>query len=145
MARRESRGLMVLVVTLAALISGGIIAYKNPDSWHGLAMLIIGFVGCYLCYKRWKIATEATAAVKEAIEKKDEETRLNIAMWLMVAFCIVAFLEVVAIGVDLILNASIGGDLGHTIIHYAVIVGGIFAALWLGFMLFLHDILCCNK
>ena len=135
MTRRESRGLMVLVVTLAALISGGIIAYKNPDSWHGLAMLVIGFVGCYLCYKRWKIATESTAAVKEAIEKKDEETRLNIAMWLMVAFCIVAFLEVVAIGVDLILNASIGGDLGHTIIHYAVIVGGIFAALWLA--------LCC--
>lgn len=145
MTRRESRGLMVLVVTLAALISGGIIAYKNPDSWHGLAMLVIGCVGCYLCYKRWKIATEATAAMKEAIEKKDEETRLNIAMCLMVAFCIVAFLEVVAIGVDLILNASIGGDLGHTIIHYAVIVGGIFAALWLGFMLFLHDILCCNK
>lgn len=54
----------------------------------------------------------------------------------MVAFCIAAFLEVVAVGVGLILNASIGGELGHTIIHYAVLVGGIFAALWLGFMLF---------
>lgn len=127
---------MVLVITLVALISGGIIAYKNPDSWHGLAMLVIGFVGCYLCYKRWKIATEATAAEKEAIEKQDEETRLSIAMWLMVAFCIAAFLEVVAVGVGLILNASIGGELGHTIIHYSVIIGGIFAALWLGFMLF---------
>ena len=136
MTRRESRGIMVLVVALVALISGGIIAYKNPDSWHGLAMLGIGFVGCYLCYKRWKIATEATAAEKDAIENHDEESRLNIAMWLMVAFCIVAFLEVVAIGVGLILNASIGGNLGHMIIHYAVIVGGIFAALWLGFMLF---------
>ena len=136
MTRRESRGLVVLVITLVALISGGIIAYKNPDSWHGLAMLIIGFVGCYLCYKRWKTATEATAAEKEAIEKQDEENRLNIAMWLMVAFCIAAFLEVVAVGVGLVLNASIGGELGHTIIHYAVIVGGIFAALWLGFMLF---------
>ena len=136
MTRRESRGLVVLVITLVALISGGIIAYKNPDSWHGLAMLVIGFVGCYLCYKRWKIATEATAAEKEAIEKADEENRLNIAMWLMVAFCIAAFLEVVAVGVGLVLNASIGGELGHTIIHYAVIIGGIFAALWLGFMLF---------
>ena len=136
MTRRESRGLLVLVITLVALISGGIIAYKNPDSWHGLAMLIIGFVGCYLCYKRWKIATEATAAEKEVIEKEDEETRLNIAMWLMVAFVIAAFLEVVAVGVGLILNASIGGELGHTIILYAVIIGGIFAAIWLGFMLF---------
>ncbi len=136
MTRRESRGLLVLVITLVALISGGIIAYKNPDSWHGLATLIIGFVGCYLCYKRWKIATEASAAEKEAIEKQDEETRLNIAMWLMVAFCIAVFLEVVAVGVGLVLNASIGGELGHTIIHYAVIIGGIFAALWLGFMLF---------
>lgn len=99
-------------------------------------MLVIGFVGCYLCYKRWKIATEATADEKEAIEKQDEESRLNIAMWLMVAFCIAAFLEVVAVGVGLVLNASIGGELGHTIIHYAVIIGGIFAALWLGFMLF---------
>ena len=136
MTRRESRGLVVLVITLVALISGGIIAYKNPDSWHGLAMLVIGFVGCYICYKRWKIATEATAAEKEAIEKQDEEARLSIAMWLMVAFCIAAFLEVVAVGVGLILNASIGGELGHTIIHYSVIIGGIFAALWLGFMLF---------
>lgn len=136
MTRRESRGLVVFVITLVALISGGIIVYKNPDSWHGLAMLVIGFVGCYLCYKRWKIATEASAAEKEAIEKQDEETRLNIAMWLMVAFCIAAFLEVVAVGVGLVLNASLGGELGHTIIHYAVIIGGIFAALWLGFMLF---------
>ena len=58
------------------------------------------------------------------------------ALWLMVAFCVVAFLEVVAVGVGLILNASIGGELGHTIIHYAVLIGGVFAALWLGFMLF---------
>lgn len=136
MTRRESRGLLILVITLIALTSGGIIAYKNPDLWHGLAMLVIGFVGCYLCYKRWKIAQEATQEEKDAIEKQDEKTRLNIAMWLMVAFCIAAFLEVVAIGVGLILNASIGGEMGFTIIHYAVIIGGVFAALWLGFMLF---------
>lgn len=136
MTRRESRGLVVLVITLVALISGGIIAYKNPDSWHGLALLVIGLIGCYLCYKRWKIATEATPEEKEAIEKEDEETRSNIGMWLMVACFIAIFLEIVAIGVGLILNASIGGELGHTIIHYAVIIGGIFAALWLGFMLF---------
>ena len=136
MTRRGSRGLMVLIITLVALISGGIIAYKNPDSWHGLAMLVIGFVGCYLLYKRLKIATEATPEQKEAIEKEDEETRQNIAMWLMMAFFIAAILEIIAIGVGLILNASIGGELGHTIIHYAVIIGGIFAALWLGFMLF---------
>ena len=48
MTRRESRGLLVLVITLIALISGGILAYKDPDSWHGLALLIIGFIGCYL-------------------------------------------------------------------------------------------------
>ena len=136
MTRRESRGLVVLIITLVALISGGITAYKDPDSWHGLALLAIGMVGCYLCYKRWKIATEATEEEKEAIEHQDEQTRINIAMWLMVEFCIAAFLEVVAVGVGLILNASIGGELGHTIIHYAVLVGGIFAALWLGFMLF---------
>lgn len=136
MTRRESRGLLVLVITLVALISGGIIAYKNPDSWHGLAMLVIGFIGCYLCYKRWKLNKQSTATEKEAIEKKDEETRINIAMWLMVAFCIAAFLEVVAVGVGLILNASIGGELGNTIIHYAVIVGGIIGTLWLGFILF---------
>lgn len=32
MTRRESRGLVVLVITLVALISGGIIAYKNPGA-----------------------------------------------------------------------------------------------------------------
>ena len=135
MTRRESRGLLVLVITLVALISGGILAYKNPDSWHGLAMLIIGVVGCYLCYKRWQIATKTTQAEKDEIEKEDEENRTNIAMWLMVLFVVVAFLEVVAVGVGLILNASMGGELGHTIIHYAVIIGGIVAGL-LGFMLF---------
>lgn len=136
MTRRESRGWLVLIITLIALISGGILAYKNPDSWHGLAMLVIGFVGCYLCYKRWQIATKATPAEKQEIEKQDEENRQNIGMWLMVLFCVAAFLEIVAVGVGLILNASIGGELGHTIIHYAVIVGGIFAGLFLGFLLF---------
>lgn len=55
-------------------------------------------------------------------------------MWLMVAFVIAAFLEVVAVG--LILNASMGGELGHTIIQYAVYVGGAVAAVFLGFLLF---------
>lgn len=136
MTRRESRGWLVLFVTLIALISGGILAYKNPDSWHGLAMLVIGFVGCYLCYKRWQIATKATPAEKQEIEKQDEETRHNIGMWLLVLFVLAAFLEIVAVGVGLILNASMGGELGHTIIHYAVIVGGVFAGLFLGFLLF---------
>lgn len=57
-------------------------------------------------------------------------------MWLAVVFVVAAFLEIVAIGVGLILNASIGGELGHTIIQYAVYAGGIFAALFLGFLLF---------
>ena len=34
-----------MIITLVALISGSIIAYKNPEFWHGLAMLVIGFVG----------------------------------------------------------------------------------------------------
>ncbi len=136
MTRRESRGLLVLVITLVALISGGLLAYMKPDSWHGLALLFIGAIGCYLCYKRWQIATEATPAEKDEIEKQDEENRTSIAMWLMVLFVIVAFLEVVAVGVGLILNASMGGELGHTIIHYAVIIGGIVAGLFLGFLLF---------
>ncbi len=136
MTRRESRGWLILIITLVALISGGILAYKSPDSWHGLAMLAIGFVGAYLCYKRWQIATKATQAEKDEIEKQDEENRTNIAMWLMVMFVAVAFLEVVAVGVGLILNASMGGELGHTIIHYAVIIGGVVAGLFLGFLLF---------
>ena len=136
MTRSESRGLLVLFITLVALIAGGILAYKSPDSWHGLAMLIIGFVGCYLCYKRWQIATKASAAEKEEIEKQDEEHRLNIAMWLMVLFVVVAFLEIVAIGVGLILNASMGGELGHTIIRIAIYIGGAVSALFLGFLLF---------
>ena len=136
MTRRESRGWLILIITLVALISGGILAYKRPDSWHGLAMLAIGFVGAYLCYKRWQIATKATQAEKDEIEKQDEENRTNIAMWLMVMFVAVAFLEVVAVGVGLILNASMGGELGHTIIHYAVIIGGVVAGLFLGFLLF---------
>ena len=137
MTRRESRGWLIFLITLIALISGGILAYKTPDSWHGLALLTIGVVGCYLCYKRWQIATKATPAEKDEIEKQDEESRTSIAMWLMVLFVIVAFLEVVAVGVGLILNASMGGELGHTIIQYAVIIGGIVAGLFLGFLLFL--------
>ena len=136
MTRRESRGLLVLVITLIALISGGILAYTQPDSWHGLALLVIGLIGCYLCYKRWMIATKATQAEKDEIERQDKEQRTTIAMWLMVLFVVVAFLEVVAVGVGLILNASMGGELGHTIIHYAVIIGGIVAGLFLGFLLF---------
>lgn len=136
MTRRESRGWLVLVITLIALISGGILAYMKPDSWHGLVLLVIGFIGCYLCYKRWQIATKATPAEKDEIEKQDEEARTNIAMWLMVLFVVVAFLEIVAIGVGLLLNASMGGELGHTIIHYAVIIGGAVAGLFLSFLLF---------
>ena len=136
MTRRESRGWLVLVITLIALISGGILVYMKPDSWHGLVLLVIGFIGCYLCYKRWHIATKATPAEKDEIEKQDEEARTNIAMWLMVLFVVVAFLEIVAIGVGLLLNASMGGELGHTIIHYAVIIGGAVAGLFLSFLLF---------
>lgn len=62
MTRREFRGGLVLIITLVALISGGILAYLNPDSWHGLAMLVIGFVGAYLCYKRWQIDKNASVA-----------------------------------------------------------------------------------
>ncbi len=58
-------------------------------------------------------------------------------MWLMVAFVVVVFLEVIAVGVGFILNISIGGDLGDAIIHYAVITGGTFAAIFLGFLLFI--------
>lgn len=136
MTRRESRGLLVFLITLVALVSGGILAYKQPDSWHGLALLVIGLIGCYLCYKRWQITTKATQAEKDEIERQDEKQRTTIAMWLMVLFVVVAFLEVAAIGVGLILNASMGGELGHTIIHYAVIIGGIVAGLFLGFLLF---------
>lgn len=136
MTRRESRGLLVFLITLVALVSGGILAYKQPDSWHGLALLVIGLIGCYLCYKRWQIATKATQAEKDEIERQDEKQRTTIAMWLMVLFVVVTFLEVAAIGVGLILNASMGGELGHTIIHYAVIIGGIVAGLFLGFLLF---------
>ena len=136
MTRRESRGWLVFLITLIALISGGILAYTQPDSWHGLVLLVIGLIGCYLCYKRWQIATKATQAEKDEIERQDKEQRTTIAMWLMVLFVVVAFLEVVAVGVGLILNASMGGELGHTIIHYAVISGGIVAGLFLGFLLF---------
>lgn len=136
MTRRESRGGLVLIITLIALISGSILAVKNPDSWHGLAMLIIGFVGDWLCYKRWKINKEATQEEKEQIEKQDEDTRMTIAMWLTVASVIAAFFEIIAVGVGIILNASMGGELGHTIIQYAVYIGGVFAALFLGFLLF---------
>ena len=136
MTRRESRGLLVLIITLVALISGSILAVKQPDSWHGLAMLVIGFIGGWLCYKRWKIATEATPEEKRQIERQDEKTRSLMAMWLLVIFVIVAILEVVAVGVSLILNASMGGELGHTIIQYAVYIGGAVAAVFLGFLLF---------
>lgn len=136
MTRRESRGWLIVIITLISLISGGILAYKMPESWHGLALLVIGAIGSYLCYKRWKINQNATDAEKEAIEQQDEDTRTTIAMWLMVAFVIAAFLEVVAVGVGLILNASMGGELGHTIIQYAVYIGGAVAALFLGFLLF---------
>ena len=132
MTRCESRGLLVLIITLVALISGSILAVKQPDSWHGLAMLVIGFIGGWLCYKRWKIATEATPEEK----RQDEKTRSLMAMWLLVVFVIVAILEVVTVGVGLILNASMGGELGHTIIQYAVYIGGAVAAVFLGFLLF---------
>ena len=136
MTRRESRGLLILIITLISLISGSILAVKQPDSWSGLAFLVIGFIGCWLCYKRWKIATEATPEQKEQIERADEEERTTIAMWLMIAFVVAAFLEIVAVGVGLILNASMGGELGHTIIQYAVYIGGAVAAVFLGFLLF---------
>lgn len=136
MTRRESRGWLIFLLTLIALISGGIIAYKQPESWRGLALLALGFVGCYLCYKRCQIATKATEEEKEALEQQDKEARSTIGMWLTVLFVVALFLVIVAVGVGLILNLSIGGELGHTIIQIAVIAGGGFAALWLGFLLF---------
>lgn len=136
MTSRESRGWLIVIITMISLISGGILAFKAPDSWHGLALLAIGSVGAYLCYKLWKISTKTTPEEKKAIGKQDEETRLNIGMWLMFAFVITAFLKVVAVGDGLILNASMGSILGHTIIQHTLYIGGAFASLFLGFMLF---------
>lgn len=137
MTRRESRGWFIFLLTLITLISGGIIAYKQPESWHGLALLALGIVGCYLCYKRWQIATTTTDEEKDVLEEQEKETRTKIGMWLMLLFVVAAFLEVVAVGVGLILYLSLGGELGHTIIQVAVIAGGVFAALFLGALFFL--------
>ena len=48
----------------------------------------------------------------------------------------VAILAVIAVGVGLILNASMGGELGHTIIRYAVYIGAGTATQFLGFLVF---------
>lgn len=137
MTRRESRGLWVFGITLISLISGIIIAFINPSSWHWFALITIGVIGSYLCYIRWKLYTNSTPEERMATEEQDEETRQNIGVVILVAWVIVIFLSLLAIGVGIVLNLSIGGELGHTIIHYALIVAGIFAALFLGYLLFL--------
>ena len=58
-----------------------------------------------------------------------DRRRRNGGLLLMDLFVIVAFLIVVTAGVGLIPNASMGGELGHTIIQYAVIYGGIVAGI----------------
>ena len=41
MTRFESRGLLVLIITLIAIISGSILAIKQPDSWQGGLTLLV--------------------------------------------------------------------------------------------------------
>ena len=136
MTRLESRGILVHIVTLVALISGSFLTIRQPDSWRGLVLLVIGFYGCWLCYKRWKIATEATPEQKEQIERQDKESRTKLGMWLLILFVVAAFLEIIALVTGLILNANMGGELGYTIIRYAVYIGGVIAAVFLGFLMF---------
>ena len=136
MTRRESRGCLIFTITIISLITGVILTIAQSHSWHGPVLLLTGIVGSYLCYKRWQIFSKATNEEKKEIERQDEDTRSSITAILIVLFVIVAFLEVVAVCVGFILNISIGGELGNAIIHYAVIVGGVVAAIFLGFLLF---------
>ena len=131
MTHREFRGWLVLFVTLVALTSSGIVLWHDPESWKGMILLVLGFVGTELMVRRLRFARRATREEKLAVENKEKEIRENIAMWLMVVFVITTFLEIVAVGVGLVLNYTIGGELGTTIIHYAVIIGGIVAGLFL--------------
>jgi len=132
MTHREFRGWLVLIVTLVALTSSGIILWNEPESWKGILLLVIGFVGTELMARRLRFARRATREEKLAVENKEKEIRENIAMWIMVIFVITVFLEIVAVGVGLVLNYTIGGELGTTIIHYAVIIGGIVSLLFFG-------------
>ena len=136
LTRRESRGILILFITIIALIAGGIITYISPGSWQGLALLGLGIVGCALCINRFRILLHATSKEKEAIEKKDKEVRDNIGLWLFIIFIIFICLELIAVAVGLILNATIGGELGYTIVRYALIIGGIPAGLFLIFAMF---------
>ena len=121
-----------MIVTLVALTSSGIILWNEPESWKGILLLVIGFVGTELMARRLRFARRATREEKLAVENKEKEIRENIAMWIMVIFVITVFLEIVAVGVGLVLNYTIGGELGTTIIHYAVIIGGIVSLLFFG-------------
>ena len=136
MTHREFRGWLVLIVTLVALTSSGIILWNDPESWKGIILMVIGFIGAELMARRLRFSRQATREEKIAVEKKEEEIRSNIAMWVMVIFVITVFLEVVAVGVGVVLNYTIGGELGTTIIHYAVIIGGIVALLFFASLLF---------
>lgn len=136
MTHREFRGWLVLIVTLVALTSSGIILWNDPESWKGIILLVIGFIGTELLARRRRFARQATREEKLAVENKEKEIRENIAMWVMVIFVITVFLEVVAVGVGLVLNYTIGGELGTTIIHYAVLIGGIVALLFFAALLF---------
>ena len=119
-----------MIVTLVALTSSGIILWHEPESWKGILLLVIGFVGTELMARRLRFSRRATREEKLAVENNERKIRENIAMWLMVLFVITAFLEIVAVGVGLVLNYTIGGELGTTIIHYAAIIGGIVAGLF---------------
>ena len=136
MTRFESRGLLVLINTLIAIISGSILVIKQPDSWQGLTLLVAGFVTGWFSYRHLKFNKQATPEEKAIIEKQEEKTRTKITIWLMAFYIIVAILAVIAVGVGLILNASMGGELGHTIIRYAVYIGAGTATLFLGFLVF---------
>lgn len=136
MTRFESRGLLVLINTLIAIISGSILVIKQPDSWQGLALLVAGFVTGWFSYRHLKFNRQATPEEKAIIEKQEEKTRTKITIWLMAFYIIVAILAVIAVGVGLILNASMGGELGHTIIRYAVYIGAGTATLFLGSLVF---------
>lgn len=136
MTRFELRGLLVLIITLIAIISGSILVVKQPDSWQGLALLVGGFVTGWFSYRHLKFNRQAMPEEKAIIEKQEEKTRTKITIWLMAFYLIVAILAVIAVGVGLILNASMGGELGHTIIRYAVYIGAGTATLFLGFLVF---------
>lgn len=125
-------------MTLVALIAGGLLAYLQPNNWYGWVLLTAGFICGISLYRQWQFEKNASEEEKRLTRKRDKRNRELFGVWLLVAFVVILFLAIVAVGVGFILSRS-GEDIGEIITNIAIYCAGGISFIMLAYFMFFAE------